>query len=123
MFDKDCEKLEKKVVKCIRLTLHNDVLFNVMEIESTPELRAKLEIIYMSWSLTNKLFFKKWLYSLKMMKGSRLLEHLNEFNRIVTQLLSLEIKLEEEDEALLFLSSLLPSYKHLIMTLMYGKDT
>lgn len=68
-------------------------------------------------------FLKKRLYSLKMKKGSQLLEHLNEFNKIIMQLLSLEIKMEEEDEALLFLSSLLPLYEHLIMTLMYGKDT
>lgn len=94
-----------------------------MEIESTPELWAQLEIIYMSKSLINKLLLKERLYSLKMMKGSGLLEHLNEFKGIAVQLLSLEIKIKEKDEALLFLSSLLLSNEHLIMTLMYGKDT
>lgn len=72
---------------------------------------------------TNKLFFKKRLYSLKMTETSRLSEHLNEFNMIVTQLLSLHVKMEDEDKELLFFSSLPPSYEHLVTTLIYGKDT
>jgi len=38
-------------------------------------------------------------------------------------LLALEVKLEEEDKALLLLSSLPSSYDHLATTIMYGKDT
>ncbi|KAJ8640482.1 hypothetical protein MRB53_017176 [Persea americana] len=58
-----------------------------------------------------------------MVERSWLWEHLNEFNRIVTQLSGLEVKTEEADKSLLFLSSLLPSYEHLVTTLIFGKET
>lgn len=45
------------------------------------------------------------------------------FNRIVTQLLNLKIKIEEKDNALFLLSYLPPSYEHLVTTLMYRKNT
>lgn len=52
-----------------------------------------------------------------------MLEHLIEFNKIVTQMLSLDVKIENDDKALLFLSSCPPSYEHLVTTLIYEKDT
>ena len=60
----------------------------------------------MTKSLSNKLFMKKQLYSLRMKEGTPILQHLNTFNRILSDLLALEVKLEEEDKALLLLSSL-----------------
>jgi hypothetical protein len=35
--------------------------------------------------------------------------------------LNFGVKIEEEDKAILLLASLLPSYDHLVTTLMYGK--
>ena len=67
----------------------------------------------MTKSLSNKLFMKKQLYSLRMKKGKSFLQHLNVFNRILSDLLALDVKLEEEDKALLLLSSLPSSYDHL----------
>jgi len=49
--------------------------------------------------------------------------HLNAFNIILSELLALEVKLEEEDKALLLLSSLPSSYDHLEATIMYGKES
>ncbi|XXG80321.1 hypothetical protein AAC387_Pa09g1227 [Persea americana] len=123
MFIEDWEGLEEKAINVICLTICDDVLFNVMNIGSAMKLWAKLESIYMSKLLTNNLFLKKQLYSLKMMEGSWLLEHLNEFNRIVTQLLSIDVKNEGQDKALLFFSSLPPLYEHMVITLMYEKYT
>ena len=77
----------------------------------------------MTKSLTNKLFVKKQLYSLQMEEGTDLLEHLNMFNQIVNKLANLEVKIEDEDKALLLLSSLPESYDHLVTTLLYRKET
>ena len=52
-----------------------------------------------------------------------LLEYLNKFNMLNTQLLNLGVKIGEEDKAILMLASIPPSYDHLIMTLLYGKET
>ena len=58
-----------------------------------------------------------------MKKGTPILQHLNAFNRILSDLLALEVKLEEEDKALLLLSSLPLSNDHLATTIMYDKET
>ena len=74
-------------------------------------------------NLTNKLYVKKQLYSLHMKEGSDLLEHLNTFNMLNTQLSSFGVNYEDEDKALLLLASLPTSFDHLVTTLMYGKET
>ena len=58
-----------------------------------------------------------------MKKATSILQYLNAFNRILSDLLAPEVKLEEEDKALLLLSSLPSSYGHLATTIMYGKKT
>ena len=65
---------------------------------------------------------KKQLYILRMKKATPILQYLNAFNRILSDLLALEVKLEE-DKALLLLSSLSSSYDYLATTIMYGKET
>jgi len=54
---------------------------------------------------------KKQLYSLRVKEDTYILHHLNAFNMILSDLLVLEVKLEEENKALLLLSSL-----HQLMT-------
>ena len=51
-------------------------------------------------------------------------DHLNVFSRLTTQLLilSMETKIDEEDQALLLLTSLPPSYDTLVTTLLVGKE-
>lgn len=53
---------------------------------------------------------------------SNLLDHLKNFYRIISQLVSIDVKIEEEN-MLLILTSLLPSYEHLVMTMLNEKDT
>ena len=57
-----------------------------------------------------------------MKEGTPILQHLNAFNRILSDLLALEVKLEE-DKALMLLSSLPSTYDHLATTIMYDKKT
>ena len=72
-------------------------------------------------SLSNKLFIKKQLYNLQIKEGTLILQYLNTSNRILS-LLDLEVKVVEEDKALLLLSSCSSSYDHLA-TIMYDKET
>jgi len=57
-----------------------------------------------------------------MKKDTLILQHLNAFNRILSDLLALEVKLEE-DKALLLLSSLPSSYNYLATTIICCKET
>ena len=58
-----------------------------------------------------------------MKEGTPIHEHLSIFNKIISDLLNLDVKLEDEDKALLLLTSLPPSYEHLVTTMIYGKET
>ena len=77
----------------------------------------------MSKSLINKLYLKQKLYGLKMQEGTDLAQHINFFNHIISDLLRIEVKIEEENKAMILLCSLPPSYEHLVTTLTWGKDT
>lgn len=51
-------------------------------------------------------------------EGTQANDHLLKFNKIIDDLLKVDINLEEEDMALLVSSSFPPSYEHLITTVM-----
>jgi len=86
---KDVEWVEmEKAASAIRLNLGDEVIHNILEAKTTKEVWEKLEGLYMRKNLTNKLYMKKQLYSLHMKEGSNLLEHLNTFNMLNTQLSS-----------------------------------
>ncbi|WRX08581.1 hypothetical protein QQP08_001068 [Theobroma cacao] len=46
-----------------------------------------------------------------MKENEDLMKHMNKFNRIIYQLNKVDVKVEEEEKALLFLASLLDSYE------------
>ena len=59
------------------------------------------------------------------LEGTNISDHLNVFNRLTTRLLilSMETKIDEEDQALLLLISLPPSYDTLVTTLLVDEKT
>ncbi|KAL8153408.1 hypothetical protein V2J09_011168 [Rumex salicifolius] len=76
----------------------------------------------MTKSLANKLRLKEKLYTLRMKEGSELQAHLNEFSSILIDLENLDIKIEDEDKAVLLICSLPPSYKHFKEIMLYGSN-
>ncbi|KAL0451879.1 UNVERIFIED_CONTAM: Retrovirus-related Pol polyprotein from transposon TNT 1-94 [Sesamum latifolium] len=98
-------------------------MYHVMNLKSPGEVWKKLEIQFMSKSITNKLYLKQRLYGLKMQEGSDLAQHMNIFNQIITDLARLDVSIEDEDRAMILLCSLPFSYEHLVTTLTYGKET
>jgi len=61
----------------------------------------------MIMSLPNKLYLKKQLHGLRMKERTAVLEHLNFLNKIINELLAIDVKIDEEDNALILLSSFL----------------
>jgi hypothetical protein len=76
----------------------------------------------MSKTVTQKLYLKQKLFGLKMQEGSDLTEHINVFNQLVADLMKVEVKIDDEDRAIILLCSLPRSYEHLVTTLTYGKE-
>jgi len=79
--------------------------------------------LYITKSLFNKLYLKKQLYGLRMNEGTVVLEHLNFFNKVISELLAIDVKIDEENKALIFLSLLPESYDHIVTTILYVKKT
>src|SRR3954471_7041829 len=123
MDEDDWKEIDGKAKATIILCLSDEVLYNVLNDDTAAGMWNRLKSLYMTKSLSNKLYVKKQLYCLRMAEGTPILQHLNDFNKIVSDLLALEVKMEEEDKALIFLISLPPSYDHLVTTILYGKET
>ena len=96
-------------------------MYNVMDEETATCLWSNLEILYMIKSLSNKLYLKKQLYGYAWedngVEASELL------NKIISELLVVDVKIDEGDKALILLNSLSESYDHIVTTIIYEKET
>nr|GEZ86423.1 retrovirus-related Pol polyprotein from transposon TNT 1-94 [Tanacetum cinerariifolium] len=115
-------ELNKKTHSAVILSLGNKVLREVTGETTAAGVWSKLKNLYMTKSLANKLYLKKKLYTFYMPAGRKIFEHIDEFNKIVLDLANIEVKFEDEDLALLLLTSLPASYEHFVDTLLYGRE-
>ena len=58
-----------------------------------------------------------------MVEGADLAQHINMLNQVISDMLRIDIKFDDEDKAMLLLTSLLAFYEHLVTTLCWGKET
>lgn len=114
---------KKKAHSAILLSLSDEVLREVADKETAAGLGKKLESLYMKKSLTNRLYLKQRLYTLKMKEGTPQHEHLDEFNKIIMDLKNIDIKMDYEDQALIVLCSPPDSFSHFINSMLYGRDS
>ena len=66
---------------------------------------------------SNKVFLMKSLFNMKMSKGESVVDHLNEFKMITSQLISSRVYFNDEVWALLFLYAFLESWNGLVMAI------
>jgi hypothetical protein len=121
MSTEDWKKLDRKAKSTIWLCLSDSILLNVSGEATTKELWDKLGTLYQSKSLVNKLFLWKKLYNLRMKDGDSVTEHLNAFNIVVSQLLSIDINISDEDKCISLLFSLPDSWDSLVVAI--GSNT
>jgi len=81
------EKIDLKAATTTQLHLADEVMYNMMDEEIVMGLWSRLETLYMTKSLSNKLYFKKQLFGLHMKEGITVLKHLNFFNKVISELL------------------------------------
>lgn len=123
MSESDQEDYDLKARSAICLCLADEMLYNIQNEDFVGKLWSKFESLYTMKSLTNHLYLKQKLYTLRMQESMGISEHLNEFNNIICQLTSIGSKLEEEYKTLIILSLLPSSYEHLVTTQLYEKSS
>jgi hypothetical protein len=77
--------------------------------------------LYQSNSLVNKFFLWNKLYNLRIKDGDLVSKHLNSFNTVVSQLLSVDINISNEDKCISLLLSLPNSWDSMVVAI--GSDT
>ena len=115
MEEEEWSLLDRQVLGVIRLTLTRSVAHNIMKEKTTMDLMKALSSMYEKPSANNKMHLMKKLFNLKMVEGTPVAQHLNEFNTITNQLSSVEIDFDDEIRALIFLASLLNSWEAMRM--------
>jgi len=117
------EELDLRATSAIRLCLANNVFVNVQNLSSAKELWEKLEGLYQAKGISNRLLLKEQFHNLRMDEGTKISDHLSTLNNIVSELESIEVKIDDKDKTLRLILSLPPSYVHLKAVLMYGKES
>ena len=107
----------------ILLSLADEVLREVIGKTTAASLWKALEDKYQNKSLTIRLYQKQRLYNLRMTENTSVKEHVDNFNRIVLDLQAVDVKIDEEDQALILLCSLPSSYENFVDTMLYGRET
>ncbi|KAG8481553.1 hypothetical protein CXB51_026380 [Gossypium anomalum] len=112
------EELDEKALFAIQLCLPNTVLQEVLIEKTSSALWKRLETLYASKSLANRLVLKQCLFTFRMNEG----DHISQFITLLNDLKNVEVHIDDENQAMLLLCSLSPSYKSFKETLIYGKD-
>ncbi|GJR41256.1 retrovirus-related pol polyprotein from transposon TNT 1-94 [Tanacetum coccineum] len=112
----------KKAHSVLLLCLDNKVLREVNKEDSAAEVWLKLETLYMTKSLANKLYLKKKLFTFYMHSGKKLSEHIDEFNKLTSDLANIDVDIDDKDQALMLLTSLPSSYVNFVETFLYGRE-
>jgi hypothetical protein len=58
-----------------------------------------------------------------MQEGTPLCDHLDDFNRIILDMKIIDIKVDDEDQALILLCSLTDAFDNFVNSMLYGRDT
>nr|GEX30507.1 APETALA1 like protein [Tanacetum cinerariifolium] len=90
---------------------------------TVAEIWMKLTSLYMTKSLAKRLYLKRKLFTYYMSQGTKLGDHIDEFNKLIVDLVNINIEIEDKDQALMLLTPLPSSYEKFVETLFYGRES
>ncbi|GKB36402.1 hypothetical protein Tco_0881344, partial [Tanacetum coccineum] len=111
----DWELLDRQALGVVRLYLAKNVAYNIVNEKTTFGLIKALSNMYEKPSTANKVFLIRRLVNLKMKEGGSVTDHVIDFNSVISRLVSVDIKFEDEVQALLLLSSFPDSWSGTII--------
>lgn len=116
------KEMKEKAHSAIILCLSDKVLREVSKEETAAAVWTKLESFYMTKTFANRLFSKQRLYSFKIAEDKGIMDQLDDFHKIVDDLENIDVKIDDEDKAVILLNSLPKSYDQLKDAMLYGRD-
>ncbi|KAL8505064.1 hypothetical protein ACS0TY_016322 [Phlomoides rotata] len=115
-------KINEKAHSAIILCLGDKPLREVSKKKTAIDVWKKLESLYQIKSVSNKLFVKQKLLDFRMSEDKGLSEQLDTFNRYVDDLEDLDVKLEDDDKALMLLNALPRSLENFKDVVLFGRQ-
>lgn len=116
-------EIMEKAHNALILSLGDKPLREVTKEKTFATISLKLENLYMTKALANRLYLKQRLYTFKTQTKKSTEEHTDEFNKIIIDIKNIDVNMEDEDKTLLLVCSLPNLYENLSDTLVYGKHS
>lgn len=116
------EEMMAKAHSVIVLCLGDKVLREVVKETNALGILEKLESLYLTKSLANRLYMKQRLYSYRFTEDKSAIEQLGDFNKAIDDLENIDATIGDEDKAILLLNALPKSYEQMRDAIMYGRD-
>ncbi|KAL8487130.1 hypothetical protein ACS0TY_023704 [Phlomoides rotata] len=115
-------EINEKAHSAIILCLGDKPLREVSKEKTVIDVWRKLESLYQTKSVSNKLYVKQKLLDFRMSEDKNLSEQLDTFNRYVDDLEDLDVKLEDDDKALMLLNALPKSLENFKDAVLFGSQ-
>ncbi|KAL8516166.1 hypothetical protein ACS0TY_014728 [Phlomoides rotata] len=112
----------EKAHSAIILCLGDKPLREVSKEKTVIDVWRKHESLYQTKSVSNKLYVKQKLLDFRMSEDKNLSEQLDTFNRYMDDLEDLDVKLEDDDKALMLLNALPRSLDNFKDAVLFGRQ-
>ncbi|MDO7987387.1 hypothetical protein OC713_02560 [Sweet potato little leaf phytoplasma] len=120
---KEKKEIEEVAFSTVILYLSDNVLRQVHDATTAREVWASLDKIYLTKSLTNKLYLKEKFFGFRMDTSKDLEQNLDDFNRATLDLNNIGETVSDENKAIILLNSLPESYSEVKTAIKYGRDS
>ncbi|MFQ6647442.1 hypothetical protein Gotur_021616 [Gossypium turneri] len=91
------EELDEKALSAIQLCLANTILQEVLMEKTSSALWKRLETLYATKSLANRLVLKQSLFTFRMNECELLRDHINQFITLLNDLKNVEVHIDDKD--------------------------
>ncbi|KAL8507705.1 hypothetical protein ACS0TY_018301 [Phlomoides rotata] len=115
-------EINEKAHSAIILCLGDKPLREVSKEKTVIDVWKKLKSLYQTKSVSNKLYVKQKLLDFRMSEDKGLSEQLDTFNRYVDDLEDLDVKLKDDDKALMLLNTLPRSLENFKDVVLFGRQ-
>lgn len=121
--DEKKKDIMKRAYNTLILSLSDKVIREITKMKTVAEVWLKLESLYMTKTLSSRLYLKAKFFTFKMADGKNLHDHMDEFNKLCLDLENINVEYDDEDKALVLLHSLPKSYETFVDILKHGRET